>query len=66
MVTTTDNGVGLGNAQLRSGKSLGILGIKERARTLGGEADIYSPGGGGTIVEIKVPVKQYRSMGERA
>jgi two-component system sensor kinase len=65
-VSTTDNGVGIGDAQQRSGKSLGILGIKERARTLGGGADIYSPGEGGTTVEIKVPVKQYRGTGERA
>jgi signal transduction histidine kinase len=65
-VSTIDNGVGIGDAQQRTGKSLGILGIKERARTLGGGADIYSPGEGGTTVEIKVPVKQYRGTGERA
>jgi signal transduction histidine kinase len=65
-VATTDNGIGIGDAQQRSGKSLGILGIRERARTLGGGADIYGPREGGTTVEIKVPVKQYRSTGERA
>jgi len=65
-VSTCDNGVGIGDAQMRSGKSLGILGIKERAGTLGGGADIYSPPGGGTIVEIRVPVKPYRGAGGRA
>jgi len=66
MVLTTDNGVGIGDALLRGGKSLGILGIKERARTLGGGADVYSPRGGGTTVEIRVPVKQYRGTGRHA
>ena len=65
-ISTCDNGVGIVDARLRSGKSLGILGIKERARTLGGGADVYSPSGGGTVVEIKVPVKPYRGAGERA
>jgi two-component system sensor kinase len=63
-VLARDNGVGIGAAQLSSGKSFGILGIKERARTLGGGADIYSPREGGTVVEIKVPVKQYRGTGK--
>ncbi|MGH8634918.1 MAG: histidine kinase, partial [Burkholderiales bacterium] len=46
-VSARDNGIGIGIAQLNSGKSLGILGIKERARTLGGGAEVYSPGEGG-------------------
>jgi len=33
--------------------------IRERARTLGGEARIYSPDGGGTVVDIDVPVGRY-------
>jgi len=65
-VSARDNGIGIGAAQLNSGKSFGILGIKERARTLGGGADVYSPGDGGTVVEIKVPVKQYRGTGKHA
>jgi hypothetical protein len=38
-------------------KSYGVLGIRERARTLGGEARIYSPPEGGTVVEIDVPLQ---------
>jgi len=64
-VSARDNGIGIAGAQLNSGKSFGILGIKERARTLGGGADIYSPGEGGTVVEITVPVKQYRGTGKQ-
>jgi two-component system sensor kinase len=65
-VSARDNGIGIGAAQLNSGKSFGILGIKERARTLGGGADIYSPKEGGTVVEITVPVKQYRRTGKQS
>jgi two-component system sensor kinase len=66
VVLACDNGVGIVASKLQSGKSLGILGIKERARTLGGSAEIYSPGEGGTVVEIRVPVRQYRGTGARA
>ena len=66
IVSAWDNGIGISAERLQSGKSLGILGIKERARTLGGGADVYSPAEGGTVVEIKVPVQQYRGLGERA
>lgn len=65
IVSVRDNGIGIGAAQLNSGKSFGILGIKERARTLGGAADIYSPREGGATVEIKVPVTQYRGTAKQ-
>ena len=64
-VLVGDNGKGLPQ---RPGvrKSYGILGIRERAQTLGGRADIYSPPGGGTIVEIVIPALRYRRTGARA
>jgi signal transduction histidine kinase len=65
-VTASDNGIGVSDAKLQSGKSLGILGIKERAHTLGGRAEIHSPVDGGTVVEIRIPVRQYRITGARA
>ena len=65
-VSAWDNGIGISASRLESGKSLGILGIKERARTLGGGADVRGAPEGGTVVEIKVPVKQFRRMGARA
>jgi PAS domain S-box-containing protein len=37
-------------------KSYGVLGIRERARTLGGAARIHSPPEGGTIVDIDIPL----------
>jgi PAS domain S-box-containing protein len=65
-VSAWDNGIGIGAAKPQGGKSLGVLGIKERARTLGGGADVRGAPEGGTVVEIKVPVKQYLGMGTRA
>jgi two-component system sensor kinase len=58
LIRVTDNGVGL-PAVSQSHKSYGLLGIRERAQTLGGEARIYSPSGGGTVVEISIPLARY-------
>ena len=33
-----------------------LLGIRERAQTLGGSARIYGPPEGGTVVEISIPL----------
>jgi len=37
-----------------------VLGMRERARTLGGEARIERIESGGTLVEIVIPVARYR------
>lgn len=58
-VRIRDNGRGLNPDPGR--KSFGLLGIRERARTLGGDARIYSPHGGGTVVEIDVPLQLQRA-----
>ncbi len=59
LVRVRDNGRGLGSAPAGY-KSYGLLGIKERAQTLGGKAEVYSPPEGGTVVEIRVPIERYR------
>jgi PAS domain S-box-containing protein len=53
-VRIEDNGRGFNPDPER--KSFGVLGIRERARTLGGAARIFSPEDGGTIVEIEIPL----------
>ena len=58
-VRVGDNGVGLPEGAQR-GKSHGLLGIRERAQTLGGSALIHSPAEGGTVVEITIPLARYR------
>lgn len=57
-VSVRDNGQGLNPDPNR--KSFGLLGIRERAKTLGGEARIYSPPEGGTVVEITVPLARHQ------
>jgi PAS domain S-box-containing protein len=58
-VQIRDDGRGLGPA-VPGRKSYGLLGIRERAQTLGGTADIHSPSEGGTLVAISIPLERYR------
>jgi PAS domain S-box-containing protein len=53
-IRVRDNGRGLMPDPNR--KSFGLAGIRERARTLGGDARVYSPAQGGTVVHIEVPL----------
>jgi PAS domain S-box-containing protein len=50
-----DDGVGIAPEPRRSRKSLGLLGIRERARNLGGEATIGPAQGRGTQLKLRVP-----------
>jgi len=50
-----DNGGGVSDAQLSAGGSLGILGMRERARLLGGELTIAGALGAGTTVRVRIP-----------
>jgi PAS domain S-box-containing protein len=59
-----DNGKGIDSTALQGEKSFGILGIRERAQTLGGHASVYGPPEGGTVVEITLPATAYR-VGEQ-
>jgi PAS domain S-box-containing protein len=57
LVTIRDNGKGIEDAGLRKTKSYGVLGIRERAQTLGGSARIHRLEEGGTAVEILIPMR---------
>jgi PAS domain S-box-containing protein len=50
-----DNGRGIGEEQLSTSSSLGILGMRERALLLGGEFTIRSAPGQGTMVRVLIP-----------
>jgi PAS domain S-box-containing protein len=50
-----DNGKGISKDTLASGKSLGILGMRERAMLLGGELTIGGTPGNGTTVSVRIP-----------
>jgi NarL family two-component system sensor histidine kinase LiaS len=38
-------------------KTLGLVGIQERAQRLGGELAIFSTPGKGTAIEVRIPVQ---------
>ena len=60
MLSVRDNGKGIDFEPVARGKSYGIMGIRERAHTLGGRARIVRLDAGGTLVEIVVPMARYR------
>jgi signal transduction histidine kinase len=51
-----DNGVGCAAACLDGTKSLGLVGMRERALACGGEFSIFGKPGQGTTVRLRVPV----------
>jgi signal transduction histidine kinase len=51
----SDNGVGIEEAQMNNFKSLGLLGIQERADFLGGKVEIKGEKGLGTSVTLRIP-----------
>ncbi|MBI1744714.1 HAMP domain-containing protein [Candidatus Acetothermia bacterium] len=56
MMTVEDNGKGLSKEQESSGKSLGIVGMRERVSIFGGELEIRSHQGQGTSVTARIPL----------
>lgn len=52
-----DNGVGFKLEQAKQSKSLGLLGMKERAYAIGGQLSVSSIVGVGTTVNLIVPIK---------
>ena len=55
-LSVEDNGEGFNVENLRNGHSLGILGMRERIRMVGGELEFSSEPGEGTIVKAEVPL----------
>jgi PAS domain S-box-containing protein len=50
-----DNGAGILQGALTDVKSLGLLGMRERARAFGGEVVIQGARGQGTVVRVSIP-----------
>ena len=51
-----DNGVGIEESQVVAPSSYGIMGIRERAQSLGGQASIRGVKGRGTTLELEIPL----------
>jgi signal transduction histidine kinase len=52
-----DNGIGM-SLDAPAGDALGLLGMRERARSVGGELDIRSRPGRGTLVSFLLPLRE--------
>jgi PAS domain S-box-containing protein len=52
-----DNGRGIMESEIENSKSLGLVGIKERAYTVNGEFEIKGEKGKGTEIKIAIPIE---------
>jgi signal transduction histidine kinase len=55
-LTVSDNGKGIGAEQASDARSLGIVGMRERARSLDGTLDVVGVAGRGTTVHVSIPL----------
>ncbi len=55
VLTVSDDGRGITPEEIRGPRSLGLLGLTEQIRLLGGSVDIVGTEGVGTVVSIRVP-----------
>ena len=53
-----DNGKGISESEISNPKSLGLLGMKERAHIFGGELNIVGTHGKGTTVMVSIPIQK--------
>jgi signal transduction histidine kinase len=53
----SDNGIGINDSEMVKKKSFGILGMKERAFSLGGTFEIFRQKEGGTLIKLVIPLK---------
>jgi len=57
-LSVSDNGIGFNTNNADNGKTLGIVGMRERATIIGGNLEIETAPGKGTKILVSVPVKQ--------
>jgi PAS domain S-box-containing protein len=55
VLTVSDNGVGVKESEIADTKSLGLLGMRERALVFGGGVSIRGEAGRGTTVTVSIP-----------
>lgn len=58
ILEVTDNGIGISEKALTSKKAFGLISMRERAKSLGGELKLGIHENGGTEVILLLPVKQ--------
>jgi signal transduction histidine kinase len=57
VLTIDDDGKGIDDSALRTSQRLGIVGMRERARAIGGRLRITERKDGGTCVRVTVPLR---------
>lgn len=57
ILQVSDNGAGITEAQIADPKSIGLLGMRERARFWGGDVKISGSSGKGTVVTVNIPLR---------
>lgn len=57
-----DNGRGITEAEMHQTKSIGLLGMRERAALLGGEIRLHGESGQGTTVTVRIPRPGKRTL----
>ena len=61
-LTIKDDGKGFDSSDIGDRKTLGLLGMRERAFMIGGKVDIISSPGEGTSIIIKIPLHKESSV----
>lgn len=56
VLTVADDGRGISEDAIASGKSIGLTGMRERAHLCGGEVTIFCAPGAGTIIRARIPL----------
>ena len=56
LLEIVDNGKGISGDAVTNPKSFGLIGIRERVHSLGGEVDIGGTPNGGTRIIVKIPI----------
>ena len=57
LVDVRDDGRGITSEDLRGRASLGLVGMRERARQIGATVEVEGVDGKGTIVSLRIPLK---------
>lgn len=59
LLAVEDDGAGLGGSKHAGGGGIGLRSMRERAQRLGGELEVRSRVGGGTVVSLRCPIADF-------